>query len=112
MFKRSVLREYDYGLNQVMMDCLEMYIPLLAIGQLVMDTMKSREIFIIETASLVFAVVNYFLPSGKINEYLFPLKDPIEVGKYTTFQTNMVRNYITTNPMINNIELNQRRESL
>ena len=62
---------------------------------------------IIEMVSLLISLLNYFGPTDLINEFVFPLPDPDEEANYTNTEHLFEKNYVNTNPMMNNLDLQE-----
>ena len=88
-----------------MVDVLEIYIPFIATGQLVLDTYHTGKVLPLEIVSLVIALINYYMPSQQISEYFFKTEDVVEFARYSENVQHFNRNYVTKNPMQNDVEI-------
>ena len=87
-----------------MLDVLEGYVPMVALGQLVLDSYSHKQVFPIEIFAFVLAIFNYMLPSDQIGEYFFKTEDVVEFARYSENIKLFNRNFVTKNPMLNDLE--------
>lgn len=91
----STYKDIDYGLNDEMNDQLEFFIPLLTIGNIIINYKLNNEKFFdtIELVTMILSVVNVCLPSQDLNSFLFPLPNNDENESYSKAKDKFDVNY-------------------
>lgn len=97
----STYQDIDYGLNDEMNDQLVFFIPLLTIGNFIINyKLNNQKSFdLIQLITLILSVLNVFLPSQDLNSFIFPLPDNDENVSYSESKDKFDVNYDQSNPM-------------